>query len=105
MNLLIGTLVSVALVEICLIASFFIDQNNSAEDENFGANAEEWPQGSELVFDSNEALRLGWVLHELIDANASVITTIGEVCMFNCQLGVFNVLVIREFDAFSVFTN
>lgn len=44
-SLLIGTLIGVAFIDFCLIASFFINEDNGTEDENFGTNANERPQG------------------------------------------------------------
>lgn len=58
-NLLIRALVGVTLFEIRLIASLFIDENNGTENENFHANANEWPQSGKLVFDSKETVRFG----------------------------------------------
>lgn len=76
MNLLIGTLIGVTLVEICLIASLLIDQNNGTEDKNFSTNAEEWPQGSKLVFDSDVAFRSDFIVHQIVLSDAGEIASV-----------------------------
>lgn len=87
-NLLIGTLVGVALVEVCLVASFLVDKNNGTEDKHFGTDAEEWPQGGELVFNADISLRYCFgLVHEIVGSSAREVTPIGEFSFLDDQLG------------------
>lgn len=93
-NLLIGALVCVALVEVCLIASFFIDENNGTEDEHFGTDANEWPQGGELAFHAHESLHLClFSRHDVARSDAVKVASVAQSCLVDDQLAVSDLLV------------
>lgn len=93
-NLLIGALVCVALVEVCLIASFFIDENNGTEDEHFGTDANEWPQGGELAFHAHESLDLClFSRHDVARSDAVEVASVAQSRLVDDQLSVSDLLI------------
>lgn len=97
-NLLIRTLVGVALVEICLVASFFIDENNGTEDEDFGADAQERPQSGKLILDADESLGLSAVafLHGIVITGACIVAAIAKWDFLDGQFGVLHIVHLRQ---------
>lgn len=97
-NVRIGALVGVGLLELGLVALLLVHEDDDAEDEDLGADAEERPEGGELVLDPDvgpgDVVVLLVVVGHVVEAGAGEVAPVLQLHVLDVEYRVVQALVL-----------